>query len=85
MRPSSFWATLRPGGVHRYLALRHFIMGVQRVVSPQQLKIATYEQERAFLGVEVPESEEPQDQRDDDESDEESDDEAAPLKRRRVA
>ena len=80
------WDTLRPGGrVRRCLTLRHFIMGVQRIVKPEQLKIAAYEQAKAFLGVDVPEPEEPEDERDDGESDKESDDEAPPEKRRRVA
>ena len=66
-------------------------MGVQRVVSPQQLKIATYEQDTALLGVDVPEPDKPEEERDndsDDESDDSDDDfdgEVPPGKRRRTA
>ena len=59
-------------------------MGVQRVVKPDQLKIATYEQEPAFLGVELPDQE-PEEDRGESDEESESDDEAPPEKRRQVA
>ena len=55
--PVVLWDALRSSHVHRHITLRHFIMGLQRVVDPAQLKIASYEQEKAFLGTEVPEPE----------------------------
>ena len=60
-------------------------MGVQRVVSPQQLKIAGHEQERAFLGVDVPEQELEDDRDDPDDSRSDDDPDEVPSKRRRVA
>ena len=83
--PVVLWETLRPGHVHKYITLRHFIRGLQRVVSPQQLKIATYEQEKAFLGVDAPEPEEPEAECEPDESDSDDDFDEVPSKRRRVA
>ena len=75
------WDTLRPGGkVHRYLTLRHFIVGLQRVREPRELTIASFEQEMAFLGVEAPEREEPAEL---DEGVEPEEDEQ-PMKRRRT-
>jgi hypothetical protein len=47
------WNTLRGACPHRYLTMRHFVMGLQRVVDPRNLKIASYEQEREFLGAEA--------------------------------
>ena len=48
------WDTLRPSGrVHRHLTVRHFIVGLQRVRHPRQLKIASYQQEQAFLGEQL--------------------------------
>ena len=46
------WDTLRPNGLlpEVRLSLRHFIMAVKRVVRPEQLCIATPEQQLAFLG-----------------------------------
>ena len=84
------WDTLRPSGlVHKYLTLRHFIVGLQRVRHPQQLKIASFQQEKAFLGVEVPDREEPVESVEPDESDSDDDDgdgdqQEQPAKRRRV-
>lgn len=49
------WNTLRGACPHRYLTMRHFVMGLQRVVDPRNLKIASYQQEREFLGAEPPE------------------------------
>ena len=46
--------------MHRYMTLRHFIMGLQRVRDPRNLKIASYEQERAFLGVDPPDDAPPE-------------------------
>ena len=57
-------------------------MSVQRVVHPDQLKIATYE--RAFLGVELPDQE-PEEDRGDSDEEPESEDETPPEKRRRLA
>ena len=45
------WGTLRSSGlVPKHLTLRHVIMGVQRAVKPEQLRITAPEQEKAFLG-----------------------------------
>ena len=77
------WDTLRGTHVHRHLTLRHFIMGLQRVRNPRQLKIASFEQEREFLGVVLPEPEAPEhDFEESEESDEEP--EEQPAKRRRL-
>ena len=59
-------------------------MGVQRIVHLDQLKIATYEQQRAFLGVELPDQE-PEGDRGDSDEESESEDETPPAKWRRVA
>jgi hypothetical protein len=45
--PVVLWNTLRGAYVHCYLTLRHFIMGLQRVRDPRNLKIASYEHELA--------------------------------------
>ena len=84
------WDTLRPGGrVHKYLTLRHFIVGLQRVRHPQLLNIASFQQEKAFLGVEVPEREEPvesvePEESDSDDDDDDGDQQEQPAKKRRV-
>jgi hypothetical protein len=79
------WDTLRGSHVHRHLTLRHFIMGLQRVRDPKQLKIASFEQEREFLGVALPEQAPEHDSKESEES-EESDEEPEeqPAKRRRL-
>ena len=79
------WDTLRPGGrVHRHLTLRHFIMGVQRVVKPEQLNLATFEQEKDLLGVGALVPDEPEGESGDVDG---TDDEEGgrPEKRRRLA
>ena len=63
------WDTLQGDVPHPHITLRHFIMGLQRVRDPAQLKIATLPQQKAFLGVEV--------------SDSDGEDEEPPTKRRR--
>ena len=79
--------TLRGSGVHRHITLRHFIMGLQRVVDSSQLKIASYQQEVAFLGVALPEPARPLTDDGDDGEEEEEEDEpeelAPPPKRAR--
>ena len=35
---------------HRHLTLRHFVMGIARVDEPGRLRLATREQQLAFLG-----------------------------------
>ena len=76
------WDTLRPSGrVHRYLTLRHFIVGLQRGREPRQLKIASFEQEKAFLGVNVPGREEPAEL---DDEPEPEDEQQQPAKRRKT-
>ena len=80
------WDTLRGTYAHRHLTLRQFIMGLQRVQDPRQLKIASFQQETAFLGVELPEPERPVDEEGDDEEEEEEDGELGqPAKRPRRA
>jgi hypothetical protein len=34
--------------------MRLFIVGLQRVRDPAQLKVATFQQQKAFLGADVP-------------------------------
>ena len=78
------WDTLRGKHVHRHMTLRHFIMGLQRVQDPRQLKIASFQQETDFLGVELPEPERPV-YEDEDEEEEEEDEPEQPAKRPRRA
>ena len=80
------WDTLRGSHVHRHLTLRHFIMRLQRVRDPKQLKLASFEQEKEFLGVVLPEPEAPEHEFDDSDLDveSESEEEEQPAKRRRM-
>ena len=82
------WDTLRGTHVHRHIALRHFIMGLQRVRDPLQLKIASYQQEVAFLSVELPEPERPlteEGEEEEEEEEEEPEEPEQPTKRARRA
>jgi hypothetical protein len=78
------WDTLRGTHVHRHITLRHFIMGLQRVTDPSQLKIASHQQEVAFLGTDLPEPAQPLTDDGDDEEEEEEDEpeELAPAPKR---
>ena len=84
--PVVLWDTLRGSRVHKYITLRHFIMGLQRVVDPAQLKIASYDQEKAFLGTDVPKPERLEEDwgAESDEEASEPEEEEQPAKRRRA-
>ena len=47
------WDTLQGNVPHPHITLRHFIVGLQRVRDPAQLKVATLQQQKAFLGADV--------------------------------
>ena len=50
------WDTLQGNVPHPHITMRHFIVGLQRVRDPAQLKVATFQPQKAFLGADVPDS-----------------------------